>query len=63
MKSIENVGSFEIVRYKFEYLNSEPKIIIEMVKVLDVNGKYIKFASLKEVIDFLPLYPIKFKQL
>ena len=62
MKTIENVGSFEIVRYRFEYVNSEPKIIIEMIKVLDIKGKYIKFASLKDVIDFLPLYPVKFKK-
>lgn len=63
MKTIENVGSFEIVRYRFEYVDSEPKIIIEMVKVLDTKGKYIKFASLKEVIEFLPLYPVKFKKI
>jgi hypothetical protein len=63
MKTIENVGSFEIVRYKFEYLDLQPKIIIEMVKVLDTQGKYIKFASLKEVIEFLPLYPVKFKKI
>jgi len=60
---MKNVGSFEIVRYKFIFIEGEPKIIIEMVKVLDTNGKYIKFASLKDVIDFLPLYPIKFKKL
>lgn len=63
MKSIKNVGSFEIVRYKFEYVDGDPKIIIEMIKVLDTNGKYIKFASLKEVIDYLPNYPIKFKSI
>jgi len=60
---MKNVGSFEIVRYKFSFIEGEPKIIIEMVKVLDTNGKYIKFASLKDVIEFLPLYPIKFKKL
>jgi hypothetical protein len=57
------VGSFEIVKYKFEFINSEPKIIIEMIKVLDINGKYIKFAKLKDVLPYLSKYPINFKNL
>jgi hypothetical protein len=55
------IGSFEIVRYRFDLINEEPKIIIEMIKVLDQNGKYIKFAKLKEVLPYLSQYPIKFK--
>jgi hypothetical protein len=55
------IGSFEIVRYRFDLINGEPKIIIEMIKVLDQNGKYIKFAKLKEVLPYLSQYPIKFK--
>jgi hypothetical protein len=55
------IGSFEIVRYRFDLINAEPKIIIEMIKVLDKNGKYIKFAKLKEVLPYLSQYPIKFK--
>jgi hypothetical protein len=55
------VGSFEIVRYRFDLINNEPKIIIEMIKVLDKDGKYIKFAKLKEVLPYLNQYPIKFK--
>jgi len=58
---MENIGSFEIVKYRFDFINNEPKIIIEMVKVLDKNGKYIKFAKLKEVITFLSKYPVTFK--
>lgn len=58
---MEKIGSFEIVRYRFDLINGEPKIIIEMVKVLDAEGKYIKFAKLKEVLPFLSQYPIKFK--
>jgi len=57
------IGSFEIVKYKFDFVNGEPKIIIEMIKVLDINGKYIKFAKLKEVLPYLSKYPIKFKNL
>ena len=34
-----------------------------MVKVLDINGKYIKFAKLKDVNPYLSKYPISFKQL
>jgi len=32
-----------------------------MVKVLDENGKYIKFAKLKEVSPYLSKYPVSFK--
>ena len=56
-----NIGSFEITRYKFELIEGEPKIIISMVKVLDTDGKYIKFAKLKEVEPYLSSYPVTFK--
>ena len=62
-KMINNkvLGSFEIVRYNFEVVNGEPKIIIHQIKALDQNGKYIKFVKLKEVEPYLNLYPVKFK--
>lgn len=59
----KEIGSLEITKYKFEYVNGEPKIIIEMVKVLDKNGKYIKFAKLEGVTAFLSKYPVKFKEI
>ena len=59
----KKIGSLEVTKYKFDYVNGEPKIIIEMVKVLDENGNYIKFAKLEKVIGFLPNYPITFKEL
>lgn len=55
------IGSLEIVKYRFEKINGEPKIIIEMVKVLDTDGNYIKFAKLEGVVNFLSKYPVKFK--
>jgi len=54
-------ASFEITRYHFEVVNKEPKIIIDMVKVLDEEGKYIKFAKLKEVMPYLSTLPVIFK--
>ena len=57
------IGSFEITRYHYEIVDEEPKIVISMVKVLDTEGKYIKFAKLKEVEPFLSKYPVIFKQL
>lgn len=57
------VGSLEVTKYRFDYIDEDPKIIIEQVKVLDKNGAYIKFAKLQGVIDYLSKYPIKFKQL
>lgn len=59
----KEVGSLEVIKYRFDYIDGEPKIIIDMVKVLDKNGEYIKFAKLEGVIDYLSKYPIKFKEL
>ena len=58
---MKKIGSLEITRYNFEYIENEPKIIISMVKVLDENGKYVKFAKLKEVSSHLSKYPVSFK--
>jgi len=54
---------FEITKYHFEKLEGNPKIVIEMVKVMDENGKYIKFAKLEKVIDFLGGQNVHFKKL
>jgi hypothetical protein len=59
----KEIGSLEITKYKFEYVNEEPKIVIQMVKVLDKNGEYIKFAKLEGVVGFLSKYPVKFKEI
>jgi hypothetical protein len=65
LNDMENkkIGSLEIVKYRFEKINGEPKIIIEMIKVLDTEGNYIKFAKLEGVFDYLSKYPVKFKEL
>ena len=54
----KQVGSFEVVRYNY---NSEGNIQIEMIKVLDTEGNYIKFAKLGKVINYLSIYPVSFK--
>ena len=56
------VGSLEVTRYSFEMIEDEPKIVISMVKVLDTDGKYIKFAKLKDVEPYLSMYPISFSK-
>lgn len=58
---MREIGSFEITRYTYDLVDNEPKIIISMVKVLNKEGRYIKFAKLKEVEPYLCLYPVKFK--
>jgi hypothetical protein len=60
---MRKIGSLEITRYSYEIVEDEPKIIISMVKVLDTERKYIKFAKLKEVEPFLSKYPVTFKTL
>jgi len=53
------IHSFEIVRYEYDGKD----IIIKMVKVLDENGEYIKFAKLDKVLPYLSQYPTKFKEI
>ena len=60
---MREIGSLENTRYSYEFVEDEPKIVISMVKVLDTEGKYIKFAKLKEVEPFLSKYPVTFKTL
>jgi len=52
---------FEAVRYRFEKINGEPKIILDQVKVSDEKGKYIKFAKLEKLINVISGESIKFK--
>jgi len=59
---MREVGSLEITRYNFDEVDGDPKIIISMVKVLDTEGKYIKFAKLREVEHYLSRYPVVFKK-
>lgn len=59
----KQLGSFEIVRYSFDQVKGEPKILIHQIKALDVNGAYIKFAKLEAVISYLSEYPVTFKSL
>tara|TARA_B110000285_G_scaffold23642_1_gene22783 strand:+ start:2608 stop:2793 length:186 start_codon:yes stop_codon:yes gene_type:complete len=60
---MKEIGRLEITKYSFEIIENEPKIVISMVKVLDKEGKYIKFAKLKEVEPFLSKFPVNFKSL
>ena len=34
----------EIIRYEWQLINGEPKIVISMVKQMEDDGKYIKFC-------------------
>ena len=61
---MKEIGRLEVTKYSFEMIENEPKIVISMIKVLDTEDKYIKFAKLKEVAPYLSMYPISFaKQL
>ena len=60
---MENLGCLEITRYKFKFVDGQPKIVIEMVKAIDINGKYMKFLPMKEAVLLLDKYPIIFKPL
>ena len=51
---LREVGSFEITSYDLE----GGHIVITKVKVLDKDGKYLKFAKLDQVLS---RYPVVFK--
>ena len=57
---MKEIGRLEITKYSFIIYRNEPKIVISMVKVLDTEDKYIKFAKLKEVEPYLHMYPVSF---
>lgn len=52
----------EITKYAFQLVNGEPKIVISMVKQMDDDGKYIKFAKMKEIVTELSKHPVMFKE-
>ncbi len=58
---MKKIGSLEITRYSYEMIDKEPKIVISMIKVLDTEGRYIKFAKLKGIELYLSEYPVTFK--
>lgn len=60
---MENIGSIEVVRYHYDLINNKPKIVIEMVKLLDTNGKFIKFEKMINAVYLLAQYPVTFKPL
>ena len=53
----------EIVKYNWQLVNGDPKIVISMVKVMEDDGTYIKFAKLKEILPYLSGHPVAFKPL
>jgi hypothetical protein len=59
----EKKMKLEIVRYNWQLVDGDPKIVISMVKVMEDDGTYIKFAKLKEIIDYLPDHPVSFRKL
>ncbi len=59
----KEIGFLEVVRYGFEYHDGKPSIIIHQVKVCDTEGKYIKFAKLKDLEPYLSEFEIHFKPL
>ena len=54
---IDEVGSLEITSYDW----IDGNIVITKVKVLDKQGKYIKFPKLDQVLPYLSRYPVVFK--
>tara|TARA_R110000851_G_scaffold256469_1_gene408906 strand:+ start:267 stop:452 length:186 start_codon:yes stop_codon:yes gene_type:complete len=60
---MQKIGSLEVVKYQYELVDGDPKIVISMIKLLDTEGKYIKFCKLKDVEPFLSKFPVNFKPL
>lgn len=65
----EEIGFLEVKKYKFQMIKNqetgkeEPKILIEMISIYDVNGKYVKHVSLEKIEKYLHLFEVRFKKL
>jgi hypothetical protein len=54
--------SIEIVRYSLETnMKGEKSIVLKQIKVLDSNGKYVKFAKHEKIFNHLHKFPVRFK--
>ena len=62
MNKIEEL-KLEINKYRFEMIDGNPKIVIDTVKVLDSEGKYIKFAKLEKLFPCISDYNVTFKNI
>ena len=59
----EDIGFFEVLRYGFEFIDGNPKIVIHQVKAIDKKGKYIKFVKLENLSDYLSEFDVVFKKI
>lgn len=53
----------EITKYEHKLIDGQPKIIISMIKVMEDDGTYIKFAKLREILPYLSGHPVTFKEM
>ena len=51
----------EVTRYEWQMVDGQPKIVISMVKLMEDDGTYIKFAKLKDIVGELSKHPVTFK--
>lgn len=58
MKEIDNL---EVVKYSYEEIDGEPKIVISMIRANDKNDKYIKFLKMRDAIKILSDKQVKFR--
>lgn len=52
--------SIEIARY---FIDNDGALKITHIKVLDENGKYVKFASHEKILPYLHQLPVRFKKM
>lgn len=58
-----NDYTVEIVKYTLESnIRGEKSIVLKHIKVLDSEGKYVKFAKHEKIFNHLHKFSVKFKE-
>lgn len=55
-----DVGWLEVVRWHVDLVDGHYRIVLDVIKVVDPNGRFIKFASHEKVSKYLAAFPVKF---
>ena len=64
MKALAKEMDLELPQYYLEVARYElvgNQIVIKSIKVLDADGKFLKFADNEKLINHIHEYPIRFK--
>ncbi len=53
----------QIEWYKVEMINGQPKIVIDRIRQMDDDGKFVKWLSMKDAVKILAISDVTWKPL